>query len=121
MKLHAAVLDDVRKMIGAAAQEKLASMRYTKHLIKAATVVSSWLALKAFCLSQERLPLCEDDVELLCNAYNIKLMFVVDQKIKCSRGRLPFHSHGKKAAVNIYIAATQCNIREGPFGGLSIG
>ena len=84
-------------------------------------IVSSWLALKAFCLSQERLPLCEDDVELLCNAYNIKLMFVVDQKIKCSRGRLPFHSHGKKAAVNIYIAATQCNIREGPFGGLSIG
>ncbi|KAL3130163.1 hypothetical protein ABBQ38_008472 [Trebouxia sp. C0009 RCD-2024] len=84
-------------------------------------IVSSWLALKAFCLSQERLPLCEDDVELLCNAYNIKLMFVVDQKMKCSRGRLPFHSHGKKAAVNIYIAATQCNIREGAFGGLSIG
>ncbi|KAL3158589.1 hypothetical protein ABBQ38_010807 [Trebouxia sp. C0009 RCD-2024] len=84
-------------------------------------IVSSWLALKAFCLSQERLPLCEDDVELLCNAYNIKLMFVVDQKIKCSRGRLPFHSHGKKAAINVYIAATQCNIREGPFGGLSIG
>ncbi|KAL3134383.1 hypothetical protein ABBQ38_006637 [Trebouxia sp. C0009 RCD-2024] len=53
-------------------------------------IVSSWLALKAFCLSQERLPLCEDDVELLCNAYNIKLMFVVDQKIKCSRGRCRF-------------------------------
>lgn len=83
-------------------------------------IVSSWLALKALCLSQERLPLCEDDVELLCNAYNIKLMFVVDRKIKCSRERLPFHSHGKKAAVNIYIAATQCNIREGPFAGLSI-
>ncbi|DBA65480.1 TPA: hypothetical protein ACH3X2_003190 [Trebouxia sp. C0005] len=83
-------------------------------------IVSSWLALKALCLSQERLPLCEDDVELLCNAYNIKLMFVVDHKIKCSRERLPFHSHGKKAAVNIYIAATQCNIREGPFAGLSI-
>jgi len=83
-------------------------------------IVSSWLALKALCLSQERLPLCEDDVELLCNAYNIKLMIVVDQKIKCSRGRLPFHSHGKKAAVNIYITAPQCNIREGPFGGLSI-
>jgi len=47
-------------------------------------------------------------------------MFVVDHKIKCSRERLPFHSHGKKAAVNIYIAATQCNIREGPFAGLSI-
>ena len=83
-------------------------------------IVSSWLALKALCLSQERLPLCEDDVELLCNAYNIKSMFVVDHKIKCSRERLPFHSHGKKAAVNIYIAATQCNIREGPFAGLSI-
>ncbi len=83
-------------------------------------ILSSWLALKALCLSQESLPLCEDDVELLCNAYNIKSMFVVDHKIKCSRERLPFHSHGKKAAVNIYIAATQCNIREGPFAGLSI-
>ena len=83
-------------------------------------IVSSWLALKALCLSQERLPLCEDDVELLCNAYNIKSMFVVDHKIKCSRERLPFHSQGKKAAVNVYIAATQCNILEGPFGGLSI-
>ena len=83
-------------------------------------IVSSWLALKALCLSQESLPLCEDDVELLCNAYNIKLMFVVDHKIKCSQERLPFHSHGKKAAVNIYIAATQCDIREGPFAGLSI-
>ena len=83
-------------------------------------IVSSWLALKAFCLSQESLPLCEDDVELLCNAYNIRVMFVVDNKIKCSRGRLPFHSHSKKATVNIYIVATQCNIREGPFAGLSI-
>ena len=60
-------------------------------------------------------------VVVITNIYgNIKLMFVVDQKIQCSRGRLPFHSHGKKTAVNIYIAATQCNIREGPFGGLSI-
>ena len=83
-------------------------------------IVSSWLALKALCLSQESLPLCEDDVELLCNAYNIKLMFVVDHKIKRSPERLPFHSHGKKAAVNIYIAATQCDVREGPFAGLSI-
>ena len=41
------------------------------------TIVSSWLALKALCLSQERLPLCEDDVELLCNAYNIALMKLV--------------------------------------------
>ena len=83
-------------------------------------IVSSWLTLKALCLSHGRLPLCEDDVKLLCNAYNIKLMLVVDQKIKRSRGRLPFHSHGKKAAVNIYIAATQCNILEGPFAGLSV-
>ncbi len=45
---------------------------------------------------------------------------VVDHRIKCSRERLPFHSQGKKAAVNVYIAATQCNILEGPFGGLSI-
>ena len=36
-------------------------------------IVSSWLALKALCLSQERLPLCEDDVELLCTAYNIMI------------------------------------------------
>ncbi len=83
-------------------------------------VVTSWLALKALCLSQKSLPLCEDDVELLCNAYNINLMFVVDQQIKCRRGRLPFHSHGKKAATNIFIAAMQCNIGEGPFAGLSI-
>ncbi len=53
-------------------------------------ILSSWLALKALCLSQESLPLCEDDVELLCNAYNIKLMFVVDQKIKCSRNGCHF-------------------------------
>ena len=83
-------------------------------------IVSSWLALKALCLSQERLPLREDDAELLCNAYHIKLMFVVDHRIKCSRERLPFHLQGKKAAVNVYIAATQCNILEGPFRGLSI-
>ncbi len=83
-------------------------------------IVSSWLALKALCLSQERLPLCEDDVELLCNAYNIKLMFVVDHIITCSRERLPFYLQGKKATVNVCIAATQCNILEGPFGDLSI-
>ena len=35
--MRAAVLNDVRKTIRAAAQEKLASMRYTKRLIKAAT------------------------------------------------------------------------------------
>jgi len=83
-------------------------------------IVSSWLALKALCLSQESLRLCEDDVELLCNAYNIKLLFVVDHKMVCSRGRLSFHSHGKKAATNIYIAAVHCSNSEGPFTGLSI-
>jgi len=28
--------------------------------------------------------------------------------------------HGKKPAINIYIAATQCNIREWALSGLSI-
>jgi len=37
-----------------------------------------WLALKALGLSQKSLPPCVDNVELLCNAYNINLMFVVN-------------------------------------------
>ena len=52
MKLRAAVLDDVRKMIGAAAQEKLASMRYTKHLIKAATLYAN-LVGSSLCRAME--------------------------------------------------------------------
>ena len=55
VKLRAAVLDDVRKMIGAAAQEKLASMRYTKHLIKAATaaVISLVQSLTQVCFRND--------------------------------------------------------------------
>jgi len=45
-------------------------------------VVILWLALKALGLSQKSLPLCEDNVELLCNAYNINLMFVVNYIFK---------------------------------------
>ena len=121
-----AVNNEVKQRVqnlAAMLQDHAKTDQASKAIVKQDTkliIISSWLALKALCLSQESLPLCEDDVELLCNAYNIKLMFVIDQKIECSRGRLPFHSHGKKAAVNIHIAATQCNIREGPFAGLSM-
>ena len=38
VKMHAAVHVSVQKTVRAAAQEKLASMRSAKHLIKAATV-----------------------------------------------------------------------------------